>query len=106
MTKDAKGKLQILVNYSYKRISYTITIFLKPKLIKHPTTENEIKEIVDKLLETHGFPQCVGTKEGNYIEGAEPNNHYLDYINIKGYFPLKVQAACNCKYCFQHPVIN
>ena len=111
MTKDARGKLQMLVNYDYKvsaiikRVSYTITTFLRPELMKLLTTENEIKEIVDKFLETYEFPQCKG-KRWHAFKGAEPSKHYLDYIKRKGYFPLKVQAVCDYKYCFQHPVMK
>lgn len=45
VTKRAIRKLQMLLNYNYKvsgiikKVSYTITTFLKSKL-KHQTTEN------------------------------------------------------------------
>ena len=45
-----------------KKISYAITTFSGPKLIKLPTTENKVKERTNKLLGTHKFCQC---KEGN-----------------------------------------
>ena len=59
----------MLLNYNYKvsaiiiRVCYTVIILLRPELIKIVTTENEVKEKADKFLETHGFPQCVGTEQ-------------------------------------------
>ena len=45
-----------------KNVSYAITTFLGPKPIKFPTTKNKAKELTNKLLEKHEFPQC---KEDN-----------------------------------------
>ena len=48
----------MLLNYNYKlaaiikKVSYTITTFLRLKL-KHQTTENEVNKLPDKFLETH-----------------------------------------------------
>ena len=45
-----------------KKVSYAITTFSGPKLIKVPTTKNKVKELTNKLLGTHELPQC---KEDN-----------------------------------------
>ena len=45
-----------------KNVSYAITTFLGPKPIKFPTTKNKAKELTNKLLGKHEFPQC---KEDN-----------------------------------------
>lgn len=58
VTKRAIRKLQMLLNYNYKvsgiikKVSYTITTFLKSKL-KHQTTENYVNKLLDKFLEAH-----------------------------------------------------
>ena len=78
-----------------KRVSYAITTFLGPKLIKLPTTENKVKKLTNKLLGTHEFPQCTGTIDDTHVEIAELNEHYSDYINKKDYFSLNVQAVCD-----------
>ena len=53
------------------------------------------KKRVDNFLETNGFLQCIGDIDGTHIEVKEPNDHYSDYINRKGYY-----AACNYRHCF------
>ena len=45
-----------------KKVSYAITTFSGPKPIKLPATKNKVKELTNKLLGTHEFPQC---KEDN-----------------------------------------
>lgn len=72
---------QIYLLYNYKvlalikNISYTITTILRPKLINFSTTENELKKLSEKLLETHGFPQCVRAIDGTLIDRAGQNEH-------------------------------
>ena len=54
--------------------------------MKLPTTENKVKELTNKLLETHEFPQCIGTIDDADVGIVEQNEHYADYINGKGFF--------------------
>ena len=78
-----------------KRVSYAITTFSGPEPIKLPTTENKMKELTNKLLGTHEFPQCIGTLDDTDVEIVELNEHYADYIKGKGSFSSNVQAVCN-----------
>ena len=72
---------------------------------KLSNTEIEVKELADKFLETHGFPQWVGTKDGMT---TRQHKHYSYYNNKKSCFPstLNVQAVYDCNYCFQDVVIK
>ena len=67
-----------------KRVSDAITTFSGREPIKLPTTENKIKELTNKLLGTHEFPQCIGTIDDTDLGIVELNEHYADYINGKG----------------------
>ena len=78
-----------------KKVSYAITTFSGPEPIKLPTTENNVKELSNKLLGTHEFPQCIGTIDDTDVGIVEQNEHYADYINGTSYFSLNVQAACD-----------
>ena len=78
-----------------KKVSYGVTTFWVPEPIKRPTTENKSKELTNKLLGTQELPQSIGTIDHTHIEIVELNEHYLDYINRKGYFSLNVQAVCD-----------
>ena len=80
-----------------KRVSYAITTFSGPEPIKLWTTENKVKELTNKWLGTHEFPQCLGIIDDPHVK---LNEHYSDYINRRDCFSLNVQAACDCKYCF------
>ena len=62
--------------------------------------------MTDGYIEAHGFPQCIGAIDGTHTEIAEPSEHYSDFINMKGYFSLTVQAVCDYKYCFQDVVVK
>ena len=70
-----------------KRVCYAITTFSRPKPIKLPTTEKKMKDLTNKLLGIHEFPQCIGTIDDTHTEIAELNEHYSGYINRKGFFP-------------------
>ena len=78
-----------------KRVSHTSTTFSGPEPIKLSSTENKVKELTNKLLGTHEFPQCIGTIDDAHIEIAVLNEHYPNCINRKGYFSLNVQVVCD-----------
>ena len=63
---------------------YKKTANAKPKLVKFLNTEFEVKEFADKILETQGFPQFVGTMDDTHIEIVEPKKRYSDYIKRNG----------------------
>ena len=44
--------------------------------------------------------------DNTHIEIKEPNKHYSDYINRKGYNSIHVQAVCACRYCFLDVVVK
>ena len=83
-------------------------IHVGPNFLKCPTTESEVNEVADKILEKNEFPQCIGTIDGMHNKLAEPNKHYSDYNNSKSCFSLnpKHQAASSYKYCFQDVMIK
>ena len=51
------GISRVSVSAIIKRVSYAITTFSGPEPIKLPTTENKVKELTNKLLGAHEFPQ-------------------------------------------------
>ena len=64
----------LLINQRYLGSLKTRRIIhVRPELIKLVTTENEVNKLAHKFLETHGFPQCIGTIDGMHIEIVKRN---------------------------------
>ena len=78
-----------------KNVSYAITTFSGVEPIKFPTTENQEKELTNKLLGTPEFLQWIGAIHDTHIEIVELNEHYPYYLNKNGYFCQNVQAMRN-----------
>ena len=87
-TSNAFGIFRTSISRIIRRLSYAVTTFMGPKLIRLPTTEGQVQELA------HGFPQCIGVIDGTLVEIAEPSEYYSDFINRKGYFSLNVRAMC------------
>ena len=81
-TTNAFGISRTSVSLISKRVTYVITNFLEPELIKLSITEKNVKELTN--LGTHEF----------------------QYINRNSYFSLNVQAVYCNKYCLQNVVIK
>lgn len=67
------------------RVSYSILKYLPSYYKKVPKSQIEVEHSTSLVLETHGFPQCHGAIDKTYIEVIEPQHHYTNYINRKGY---------------------
>ena len=66
----------------------------------------EVKELVNKFLETDSFPRCIGAIDGTHIKTKETNEHYSDYINRKGCYSINVQAVCDYRCYFLDVVMK
>ena len=103
-TANAFGISRASFSRTIRKISYTITTFVGPKLVSLPTAE--IQELTDKYIQLHSFQQCVGAINGTHIDITEPSERYPDFVNRKDYFSLYVRAVCDYKYCFQDVVVK
>ena len=45
-----------------RKVSFNVTTFLGPQLIKFPKIETKVKEFISKLLETDSFPLSSGAR--------------------------------------------
>ena len=81
-------------------------MYLWPRYIKLPHTEDSIQDKVTNVLNSFLVPQCLGAVDGTYIEIKQPLSNSTDYINRMPHFSLNVQACCNYKYCFIDVVVK
>ena len=94
------------ISYITRRVSHVVVTFLGPQFVKLPKTEMEVKELANNFLETHSPPQCIRAIGVTHIEIKEPNKHYSDYINRKGYYFIKLQSVCEYRYCFPNVAVK
>ena len=92
----SRGSVSLII----RKVSKTIAEFLGKDYMKLPETVAEVKNLTQKYLEHHGFPQCIGAIAGTHIPLCQPNQNYADYINRKGFTSINVQALCDYRYCF------
>ena len=68
--------------------------------MKLPETAAEAKNVTQKCLEHHVFPQCIRARDGKHIPLRRPNQNYAGCINWKGFIFINVQVLCNNTYYF------
>ena len=51
--------------------------------MKVPKSTEDVGHSSSLLLETHGFPQCLGAIDGTHVEVIEILHCYTDYIKQK-----------------------
>ena len=98
----SRSSLSIII----RRVTQFIAMFLGPKYIKLPVTEEDVEEKVKGFYNAFGFPQCIGPIDGEHIEIKQPKLNSTGYINRKSQFSLNVQACCDHKYCFMEIVVK
>ena len=74
--------------------------------MKLPETAARVENLTQKVLEHHGFPQCIGAIDGTHIAIRQPNQNYADCINRKGFTSVNVRALCDYRYCFLDVVMR
>ena len=80
-TANAFGTAKCTVFKIIYRVTKAINIYMGPKFIKLPVTEEEVTESCRLFLEKHGFPQCIGAIDGTHIPIKRPSDKSSAYIN-------------------------
>lgn len=82
MTANSFGVAKSTVSFTVGQVCNAIAIYLGPKYIKLPQTEDEMRELVIKFESTHGFPQAFRCVDGTHIPIQQPLENSHDYFFI------------------------
>ena len=82
-TANTSGISRASISGIIRSVSYAVTTFGGPKLVRLPNGEGQVQELTDGNLDALGFPQCIGAIDGTHIEIAEPSDQYSDLSTEK-----------------------
>lgn len=100
MTANAFGVALCTVSVVVRKVCHVLTNKCGPNVIKLPTTEQEMMELVSKMENKFGFPQGFGCVDGTHIPILSPKENPHDYFSYKMKHTLNVQAVCDYKGTF------
>ena len=100
MTANAFGVAHCTVSVVVRKVCDLITNVLGAKYIKLPTTDQEMKDLIDGMENKYGFPQAFGCVDGTHIPIAQPCENPHDYFSYKLKYTLNVQGVCDWKGLF------
>ena len=64
---NAFGIGRFTVSTIIRNVSYALAVFLGPRYIRLPTSEEEVMEKVEDFHSQYGVPQCIGAIDGMHI---------------------------------------
>ena len=73
-----------------RNVSYVLAVYMCPRYIRLPTSE---EEVMDKVENFHGIPQCIGAIDGMHIDIKAPSLSPTDYINRKSRYSQLVATT-------------
>lgn len=100
MTRNAFRVALCTVSVVVRKVCYVLIVKCGPNVIKLPTTEQEMMNLVSKMEKKFGFPQAFGCVDGTHIPLLLPRENPHDYFSYKMKPTLSVQAVCDCKGTF------
>ena len=64
-----------------RNVSYVLAVYMGPRYIRLPTSEEELMDKVENFHSQYGIPQCIGATDGTHIDIKAPSLSPADYIN-------------------------
>nr|XP_058950869.1 putative nuclease HARBI1 [Pocillopora verrucosa] len=102
MTANAFGVALCTVSVVVRIVCYVSTNKCELNVIKLPTTEQEMMELVSKMENKFGFLLAFGCVDGTQIPILSPRENPHDYLSYKMEHTLNIQTVCNYKGTFLH----
>ena len=100
MTANAFGVAHCTVSVVVRKVCDLITNVLGAKYVKLPTTDQEMKDLIDGMENKYGFPQVFGCVDGTHIPIAQPCENPHDYFSNKLKYTLNIQGVSDWKGLF------
>ena len=97
MVANTFGVSKATVSVSLRTVCGAIVKHLGPKLIKFPSSLDEIKVAVSKFESKFQIPCVIGCIDGTHIPIKMPAENHHDYFCYKMKYSLNCQAICNDK---------
>ena len=54
------GVSRATVSITVRKVATLRVKYMGPNIIKLPTTEDEVRNLISRFFTIHGFPQCIG----------------------------------------------
>ena len=102
MTANAFGVALCTVSVVVRIVCYVLTNKCELNVIKLPTTEQEMMELVSKMENKFGVLLAFGCVDGTQIPILSPRENPHDYLSYKMEHTLNIQMVCNYKGTFLH----
>ena len=87
-----------------REVCHAIFLYLGPKYIKMPATDEDALKAVEEFEEKFGFPRCLGAVVGTHVNIKRPSNNPADYHNWKDSYFANYLDMRDHKYCFTYVV--
>ena len=100
MTGNSFGIATKTASAVINEVCNTIVLYVGPKYLHLPETNQEIKEKILEFETKFGMTQVLGCIDGIHIPIACPSEHSHDYFCYKQFHSLNVQAVCDYKGAF------
>ena len=80
---NAFGISRFSVSITVRKVCKVISLYLSPRFIRLPSSEEEVSVAAMNFEKAHGFPQCIGAVDGAHIFIKQPTENPTDFLNRK-----------------------
>ena len=81
--------------------SILVDIFFS-RLVRFPTTNDEIKKTIDGFAQKYSYPLCLGALDGTHISVTPPKGFETDYLNFKKFYSVIMLAVVDAEFRFTY----
>ena len=72
------------------------------RLVKFPSSDQEIVDTIHDFLVRYDYPMCIGSVDGTHISVKAPVESQVDYFNYKKFHSIVMLASVNCSLQFTY----